>query len=131
MFFLDTDTLVFLLRGNTKVAAAFAAHDSSPKALSVISYGELLYGAYKSAKPIENASKVHRLRSLYPVFDVSTTVMETFSRLRADMDKDGKRVDDFDLLIASTTIHLGYTLVTNNRRHFRHVPGLSVENWAK
>ena len=69
--------------------------------------------------------------ALYPVFDVSTNVIETFSRLRTDMDENGKRIDDFDLLIASTPIHLGYTLVTNNQRHFRQVPGLSVENWTK
>ena len=131
MFLLDTDTLVFLLCGNAKVAEAFATHNSSPKALSVISYGELLYGAYKSAKPVENAAKVHRLGTLFPVVDVSTAVMETFSRIRADMDKHGKRVDDFDLLIASTAIHLSYTLITNNEQHFRYVPGLPVENWAK
>jgi predicted nucleic acid-binding protein len=28
-------------------------------------------------------------------------------------------------------LNLGYTLVTNNERHFQRIPGVTVENWAK
>ncbi len=131
MFLIDSDILIFLLRGNRTVAESFEAHAADPKALSVISYGELLYGAMKSARPVENAAKVRRIGELFPVIDVSPAVMETFGSLKADLEKQGKRVDDFDLIIASTAVHLSYRLVTNNVRHFRDVPGLAVENWAK
>jgi predicted nucleic acid-binding protein len=58
-------------------------------------------------------------------------VEDEFGSLKAEMDRHGKKVDDFDLVIASTAILLNYTLVTNNTRHFRHIPGLNLENWAK
>ena len=131
MFLIDSDILVFLLRGNQRVTERFEAHAADPKALSVISYGELLYGAMKSARPVENTAKVRRIAGLLPVIDVSPAVMETFASLKAELEKQGKRVDDFDLMIASTAIHLSYTLVTNNVRHFRDVPGRTVENWAR
>jgi len=131
MYLLDTDTLVHLLRGNPKVADQFASHAADPKALSVITYGELLYGAMKSARPVENAAKVRRTGELFPVVDVSREVMETFGALKAEMEKQGKKVDDFDLIIASTAIHLSFTLVTGNERHFRHIPGLPIENWTR
>lgn len=36
-----------------------------------------------------------------------------------------------DLLIAAHARALGLTLVTNNEREFRRVPGLVVENWIE
>lgn len=131
MYLLDSDTLVYVLRGDPKVTGNFEAHAADPKALSVITYGELLYGAMKSARPVENAAKVRRLGELFPVIDVSCAVMETFGALKAELEKQGKKVDDFDLIIASTALHLTYTLVTNNVRHFRYIPHLLVENWAR
>jgi tRNA(fMet)-specific endonuclease VapC len=35
-----------------------------------------------------------------------------------------------DLLIAAHARCLGLTLVTNNIREFKRVPGLKIENWA-
>jgi tRNA(fMet)-specific endonuclease VapC len=35
-----------------------------------------------------------------------------------------------DLLIASCTLAIGGTLVTNNVREFSRVPSLNFENWA-
>jgi len=131
MYLIDSDILVFLLRGKRRVAESFEAHAADPKALSVISYGELLYGARKSARPVENVAKVRRISDVFPVIDVSPAVMETFGSLKAELEKQGKKIDDFDLIIASTAVHLSYTLVTNNVRHFRDIPDLALENWAK
>ena len=39
-------------------------------------------------------------------------------------------LDDFDLVIASAALVPNCVLVTNNERHYRHIPGLRIENWA-
>jgi tRNA(fMet)-specific endonuclease VapC len=39
------------------------------------------------------------------------------------------RIGALDLLIAAQAVSLGATVVTNNQREFRRVPGLRVENW--
>jgi tRNA(fMet)-specific endonuclease VapC len=130
MHLLDTDTLVFLLRGKEAVVQRFAANLQHPRAMSVISFGELLCGALKSARPVENSAKVRHLASLMPVVDVSLPVVETYSALKADLDKQGNKIDEFDLLIAATALNLSYALVTNNERHFRNIPGLKIENWT-
>ncbi|MCX7429042.1 MAG: type II toxin-antitoxin system VapC family toxin [Planctomycetia bacterium] len=131
MYLLDSDIWIFSLRGHAKVAENLAAHAADPKAMSVISYGELLYGAMKSARPVENAARVRRVGELFPVIDVTWPIVETFGTLKVELERQGGRADDFDLLIASTAIHLSYTLVTNNERHYRPIPGLAIENWAK
>jgi tRNA(fMet)-specific endonuclease VapC len=130
MYLLDTDTLVFILRGNPAVAGNLRARDAQPKAFSVLSYGELLYGAMKSARPLENAAKVRRLTEVLPLVDVSPAVMETFASLKNELERRGTKIGELDLIIASTAIHLSYTLVSNNLRHFRRVPGLRLETWA-
>ncbi len=131
MFLIDSDILIYMLRGNVEVARRFADHAGDPKAMSVISYGELLYGAAKSERPVENAARVRRIAELLPVIDVSLAVMETFGSLKAELEGRGSRLDDFDLIIASTAIHLSYRLVTNNARHFERVSDLAIENWSQ
>lgn len=131
MYLLDTDTLIFALKGAPPVIRNFEIHAADPKALSVVSYGELVYGAVKSARPMENLARVRRVTELFPIIDASRSVMDTFGSIKADMEKKGKRVDDFDLVIASTALILNYKLVTGNEKHFRLIPGLGVENWIR
>jgi len=38
-------------------------------------------------------------------------------------------IEDADLLIAVQCILNGYTLVTNNVKHFKDIDGLVIENW--
>jgi tRNA(fMet)-specific endonuclease VapC len=131
MYLIDTDILIYALKGEPRVVDQFRRHGVQPKAISVISYGELLFGAEKSTRQEENLARARRVGELFPVIDVSRAVMETFASLKRTLEKRGSRVDDFDLIIGATALNLGYTLVTNNERHFRLIPGVTVENWAK
>ena len=131
MYLLDTDTIIYALKGEPEVVEHFREKAEQPKALSVITHGELLYGAMKSGRRQQNLAKIRRVAELFPVVPVSQSVMETFASLKAELETKGKRVDDFDLVIAATAILLGYRLVTNNERHFRGIPALEIENWTQ
>ena len=131
MYLLDTDTIIYGLKGHRHVTRSFEERVALPKALSAITYGELFFGAMKSSAQQANLAKVRRVAELFPVIDVSRAIMETFGSLKAELERRGRTVDDFDLVIASTALVLNYALVTNNERHFRHIPGLRVENWAR
>ncbi|HCE43340.1 MAG TPA: VapC toxin family PIN domain ribonuclease [Lentisphaeria bacterium] len=129
MYLLDTDTIIYFFKNDAAVVANFRLHDDSPKAISVITYAELLYGAENSERRNENMARIHRFCELVPVIDVTRAVMETFSSTKLSLRKSGKPLDDFDLVIASTAITLGYSIVTNNVRHFSRIRGLKTENW--
>ena len=131
MYLLDTDTLIYGLKGVPAVTENFRRRADKPMALSVITYGELIYGATKSAHATENLARVRRVAALYSVIDVSQAIMDTFALLKAQLEAAGQRLDDFDLVIAATALALGFRLVTNNERHFKRVQGLPVENWSK
>ncbi len=129
MYLLDTDTIIYSLKNTAPVVENFRLHKSDPKAISIITYGELVYGARKSQQVNENLSRVHRLAELFPVFDVTRSVMDTFGDIKASLISKGVKVADFDLIIGATALCYNYTVVTNNEKHFAKIPGLSVENW--
>ncbi len=131
MYLLDTDTIIYFLKNDPVVVNNFRLNADSPKALSVITYGELLYGAENSARRNENLARIHRIAELFPVIDVTSAVMETLSSLKFSLKKSERTVGDFDLVIASTAITIGYSVVTSNQRHFEKIPGLKTVNWKK
>ena len=129
MYLLDTDTLIYSLKGNETVVANFTRYQDAPKAISVISYGELVYGAEKSNQVSSNLAKVHRLREIFPVIDTTPSIMECFGSIKACLSKSGVTVADFELLIGATAITYGLTVVTNNEKHFSKIPDLKFDNW--
>ncbi len=131
MYLLDTDTLIYSLKGESAVLANFKRYAAEPKAVSVITYGELVFGAHGSQKVTENLAKVYRLKEIFPLIDVTPAIMDIFGTLKADLRKNGTPVDDFDLLIGATAITIGYRVVTNNERHYSKIPGLTIVNWRK
>ena len=62
--------------------------------------------------------------------DITKGIFETFGEVKASLQKKGKSIEDFDLLIGSTALYLNYTLVTNNVKHFSLIPDLRIENWS-
>ena len=131
MYLLDTDTIIYALKGNEAVKAHLLKFADAPKALSVITFGELIFGARKSQRVHENLAKVHHIKEMFSVIDVTPAVMEIFGELKATMQSNGINVADFDLLIGSTALCMNYTIVTNNVKHFSKIPGLKVANWSK
>lgn len=131
MYLLDTDILIYSLKGHAQVLEQFRRHATDPKAISVISYGELVFGAHGSQRITENLAKVYRLKEIFPLIDLTPAIMDTFGALKAQLRKNGTPVDDFDLLIGATALAIGYCVVTSNQRHYARIPGIQVVNWAE
>jgi len=130
-YLIDTDILIYSLKGHEIVQKRFIENEKIPKSISVISYGELLFGAKKSANNEKNLAVVYRIKELFPIVNVDKAVMETFSDLKVKTQKIGTVIDDLDLLIAATALTMNFILVTNNEKHFRKITGLNIENWSK
>ncbi len=98
-------------------------------AVSVISYGELVFGAKKSKFVDKNLRTVNLIKEIFPLVDVNCDAMDVFGEIKAFAQKSGKPIDDMDLLIASTAIANGFTLVTHNIKHFENIPNLKLVDW--
>lgn len=55
---------------------------------------------------------------------------EKYGRIRCYLEHQGEPIGSMDMLIAAHAVSLGITLVTNNQREFRRVPGLEIETWT-
>lgn len=129
MFLLDTDTIIFTLKGTPSANENLQRHVNDPMKISVITLMELYYGAGKSEIVSSNLAKVRTLEQAFEVIPVETGSAEIFGMLKAQLEISGTRLDDFDLIIASCALAHNLILVTNNLKHFRRIEGLKIVNW--
>ena len=130
MYLLDTDTIIYSLKGHESVQKNLSIYIDEPMSLSVITLMELYYGAYKSQKVTSNLSKIRILEKTFEIIPTGTESAEIFGILKTDIEKSGNPLDDFDLIIAACAMTYNLTLVTNNYRHFERIDGLKLANWS-
>lgn len=131
MYLLDTDTVIYSLKGHPQVVANLGHHRTDPLAVSIITLMELSYGAHKSQQPTANLAKVHALKESLEVIRLGPAEADIFGRHKAELERSGTPLDDFDLAIAACALTHNLTLVTNNTTHFTRIPGLRLENWTR
>jgi tRNA(fMet)-specific endonuclease VapC len=130
MFLIDTDTIIYNLKGNDAVTKNLQRHFEDPIKVSVITLMELYFGAYKSEKVAVNLAKVRTLENSFEVIAADKGSAEIYGMLKASLEKSGTQLDDFDLIIAACAMAHNLTLVTNNIKHFSRVEGLKLTNWS-
>jgi tRNA(fMet)-specific endonuclease VapC len=131
MYLLDTDILIYSLKGHESVVRHLEIHQHDPLKISVISLMELYYGAYKSKKVTANLARVRWIESVFDVLPVDLSTAGTFGMIKSSLEFQGTPLDDFDLMIAAVALAFNLTLVTNNEKHFCRVEGLKLENWTR
>jgi tRNA(fMet)-specific endonuclease VapC len=128
---LDTNMCVYLRRGRpAEVVRRFAKLEPGEAVISAITYGELHYGAEKHAAREHLLDSLRELVALIPIHPLPTTAGAAYGTIRAALERRGEIIGNNDLWIAAHARVADLTLVTNNEREFRRVPGLKIENWA-
>jgi tRNA(fMet)-specific endonuclease VapC len=130
-YLLDTNICIYIRQKRPEqVLRRFRRLRPGEAVLSVITYGELLYGAAKSAHRTEALERLRELVHLLPALPLPETAAETYGALRADLESKGEMIGNNDLWIAAHALAAGLTLVTNNQKEFRRVRGLKLQNWV-
>jgi tRNA(fMet)-specific endonuclease VapC len=130
-FLLDTNICIYIRRKKPEeVRRRFRTLKAGEAALSVITFGELVYGAEKSAQRAPALELLRELARVLPVMGLPETAAEAYGTIRAELERKGQMIGNNDLWIAAHAKAAGMTLVTNNEREFRRVRGLKVENWT-
>ena len=126
-FVLDTDTVVDVLRRRHGVAARLARESPDDVGLSAMTLAELHFGAHVSHDPEGARLDVERFAEVVRLLPFGEAAARQHADIRAALRR--KPIGPNDLVIAATALAFGATLVTNNRREFDRVPGLSVATW--
>ncbi|MGB6689788.1 MAG: type II toxin-antitoxin system VapC family toxin [Terracidiphilus sp.] len=134
-YLLDTNVCIELINGtSTEVRARFvqAVRGKATLATSSIVVHELWYGVAKSDRVAPNARRLATfLSSEVAVLDFSATDAQAAGKIRVDLERRGKRIGEYDTLIAGQAFSRNLILVTANTREFGRVKGLAVEDWTR
>ena len=130
-YLLDTNICIYVRRRKPElVFRHFDKLAPGEAAISVITFGELLYGANKSAEREASLKTLSEFFRLVPALPLPERAGEVYGFIRADLEARGEVIGGNDLWIAAHALASGLTLVTNNEKEFRRLRGLKVQNWA-
>ena len=150
IYLLDTDTLVYLIRGlkiesprnerqkaRLRTARRILARCRKEQvagaivALSSMTVAELEFGARQSGDYAREISAVRKILVPFAIYDFDAHgCSEHYGDVRHHLESSGTTIGAMDLLIAGHAKALDATMVTNNLSHFTRVPGLICENWT-
>jgi tRNA(fMet)-specific endonuclease VapC len=144
IYLLDTDTVIFMVRGLKssrrpsprqraehlvrRCRGAQAAGDVV--GLSAVTVSELEFGARFSGQYESERQAVHKVLTPFEIFDYDgVSCPAHYGRIRHELEAKGITIGSMDLLIAAHALALDATLVSNNVAHFSRVAGLKTANW--
>ncbi len=130
-YLLDTDTCSYIMRSRT--GALWDRLDQLPEqsaAISVITLGELQFGATLKPLATRVALQLERLLRCLPTLPLSPDSCTHYARIRSELQRKGTPIGPNDLWIAAHALTHQLTLVTHNTREFARIKGLKLENWV-
>ena len=131
-YLLDTDICIYVrLADRPALRQRFEKLALDEAVLSVITYGELLYGAAKSAAPASSIERIEKFVQTLRILPLQPDVARIYGTVRGDLARTGTVIGPHDLWIAAHALTENLTLVTNNEREFRRIKTLKIENWAR
>ena len=130
-YLLDTNICIYITKHHPpEVRARFAQHRAAELGMSVVTFGELMYGAEKSQARDKALKVLDQLRSSIQVLEIPVVAGQHYGQIRARLEKMGKPIGNNDLWIAAHALSEDRVLVTNNTQEFSRVEGLQLENWV-
>ena len=134
IWLLDTDTLGYLVNrapAAERIKRRLSGRSPGEIRLSAITLSEVHYGLARGDVSVERRNALGELVELFEVEDYPAGAAHDYGEIRASLERAGRRIGPYDLLIAAHARHIRAVLVTHNEREFRRVPGLAVQNWLK
>ena len=130
-YLLDTNICIFIIKQKSnKVLHRLASCQPGEIAVSSITAAELYYGVEKSNAQEKNKLALNSFLIPLEIIDFNDQAALVYGTMRAALEKKGVPIGLLDNLIAAQAIANSLTLITNNSKEFRRVPGLSIEDWS-
>lgn len=128
----DTDILSMFFRNNRNVVSNFEEYLAKYKKinLSIITYYEILSGLkYKAAlKQLDLFSKFVKHNVILSLTENSIKIS---SDIYLNLRKEGRLIDDIDILIAGVSVSNNFVLATHNEEHFKRIEKLEIVDWSR
>ena len=130
----DTSVLIALERNPSPLEQLIRERGDEPFGISIITVSELLHGVHRAdseKRRLKRESYVEKVIELFPIYVFDLSAARIYARIWAHLAKKGVSVGAHDLIIASTCISLGFSVITADIRDFSKIDGLTVERYEK
>jgi len=125
----DTSVLIGLERASSKLDKFILGREGEAFGISAITVSELLHGVHRAdseKRKIIRAAFVEKIIEVFPVFPFDLGAARIYAGIWAGLAKRGKTVGAHDLIIAATSISLGFSLATLDLRDYGLIEGLNI-----
>jgi len=129
-FLLDANLCIRDLRDRPPLLRERFNREADGLAISTIILTELLHGAAKSARPEANRPEVENFASRLEVLAYDAAAAHHAADIRATLERQGRSIGGYDVLIAGHARSRALIVVTGNRAEFGRVEGLRCEDWV-
>jgi tRNA(fMet)-specific endonuclease VapC len=133
-YLLDTNVCIVLINGSSPpVRARFSKviESGEPVWVPSVTAHELWYGVAKSVQRQANALRLQKfLGGPMQLLEFTGEDARHAGEIRSRLERAGRPIGAYDVLIAGQAVHRKLTLVTANTREFARVQGLLWQDWA-
>jgi len=130
-YLLDTNICIYLIKKKPlQVLEKLRTLAIVDVGISAVTLAELEFGVAKSSRPQQNNEALQTFVVPLEILPFDDRAACSYGEIRAYLEKKGQPIGSLDMLIAAHASSLSLTLVTNNLREFKKVPGLNVESWV-
>ncbi len=133
-YILDTNAVSALMKGDAQVVARLRASSKGEVAIPQPVVAEIAYGIQRLTRSKRRSMLEDRfelVRSELGRSPWTDAVSEQFGSIKAALEREGRRIEDFDAAIAAHALAEEAILVTANLHDMTRVQGLKVEDWAR
>ncbi len=118
--------MIALLNGEPDVARRWSEAPTAMLPAPVLA--ELLYGAFRSARRVDNEQGVRLVARSMQFIACDQSVCEYYAMLKATLAEAGRPIPENDLWVAACCLAAEATLVSRDA-HFGGILGLHCEEW--
>jgi tRNA(fMet)-specific endonuclease VapC len=132
-YVLDTNVVSALMKGEPRIVDRLKRVGRSEVCMPQPVVAEIEYG-------LQRLVRSKRREALGSRFDVlkadiqrapwSDAVSEAFGAIKALLERQGERIEDFDVAVAAHAAAENGILVTANVKHLLRVPDIEIEDWS-
>lgn len=129
-YLLDTNVLIAMFRSQHGIREKILQAGIDNCLISEVTLAELKVGAYKTNDP-RQWHEVNQTNDAFTIIPITASDFDLYARNRALLERQGIKIDSFDMLIGSSAVNNGLILVTHNQKHFAHIPNLQIVDWEE
>lgn len=134
-YLLDTNVCIVLINGTSDLARkrfTKAVESGEQVCAASVSVFELWYGVAKSVQTETNSKRLKVfLEGQVRMLEFGEEDARHAGEIRSGLERIGRPIGTYDVLIAGQAMNRKLTLVTANTKEFARVKGLAWEDWGK